>query len=103
MNMVSFLTATGTGTASSCPIFANFFVLSSQEHNFTEEFYAPPVVMVTGNHLYDSKNVHSTKPENNVLNTWVEVNCPYSDMQNKLFQFKRKSTLGMKLFFFSLI
>jgi len=43
-----------------------------KEHNFTEEFYASPVVMVTANHLYDSKNVHSTKPENNVLNTWIE-------------------------------
>ncbi|XP_078359794.1 uncharacterized protein LOC144644227 isoform X4 [Oculina patagonica] len=41
-------------------------------HNFTEEFYAPPVVMVTANHLYDSKNVYSVKPENNVLNTWIE-------------------------------
>ncbi|KAL9984804.1 hypothetical protein ACROYT_G007139 [Oculina patagonica] len=41
-------------------------------HNFTEEFYAPPVVIVTANHLYDSKNVYSVKPENNVLNTWIE-------------------------------
>ncbi|RMX44590.1 hypothetical protein pdam_00002715 [Pocillopora damicornis] len=41
-------------------------------HNFTEEFYAPPVVIVTVNHLYDSKNVYSIKPENNVLNTWIE-------------------------------
>ncbi|KAL9984800.1 hypothetical protein ACROYT_G007135 [Oculina patagonica] len=41
-------------------------------HNFTEEFYAPPVVMVTANHLYDSKNVYSIKPENNVLNAWIE-------------------------------
>ena len=46
-------------------------------HNFTEEFYTPPVVMVTANHLYDSKNVYSIKPENNVLNTWIEVSCQY--------------------------
>ena len=48
-----------------------------QEYNFTKEFYAPPVVMVTANHLYDSKNVYSIKPENNVLNTWIEVSCQY--------------------------
>ncbi|XP_022809623.1 uncharacterized protein LOC111346613 [Stylophora pistillata] len=41
-------------------------------HNFTKEFYAPPVVIVTVNHLYDSKNVYSIKPENNVLNTWID-------------------------------
>ncbi|PFX13617.1 CD209 antigen-like protein E [Stylophora pistillata] len=41
-------------------------------HNFTKEFYAPPVVIVSVNHLYDSKNVYSIKPENNVLNTWIE-------------------------------
>jgi len=40
--------------------------------NFSETFFAPPVVMVTVNHLYDSKNVYSVKPENNVLNAWVE-------------------------------
>ena len=46
--------------------------------NFTEKFYAPPVVMVTINHLYDSKNVYSVKPENNVLNTWIEVSYNHS-------------------------
>ena len=46
-------------------------------HNFTKEFYAPPVVMVTANHRYDSKNVYSIKPENNALNTWIEVSCQY--------------------------
>ncbi|XP_068741931.1 uncharacterized protein [Montipora capricornis] len=40
--------------------------------NFTERFYAPPVVIVTVNHLYDSHNISSVKPENNVLNTWIE-------------------------------
>ena len=47
---------------------------SLKVHNFTDEFYAPPVVIVTVNHLYVSKNVYSIKPENNVLNTWIEVN-----------------------------
>ena len=51
-----------------------------QVHNFTEEFYAPPVVMVTANHLYDSKNVYSIKPENNALNTWIEVSSQYCSM-----------------------
>ena len=41
--------------------------------NYTETFYAPPVVMVTVSHLYDSNNVYSVKPENNVLNAWIEV------------------------------
>ncbi|XP_074614661.1 uncharacterized protein LOC141874349 [Acropora palmata] len=40
--------------------------------NFTEEFYAPPVVMVTVNHFYDNRNLYSVKPENNALNTWIE-------------------------------
>ncbi|CAH3019585.1 unnamed protein product [Porites evermanni] len=40
--------------------------------NYTETFYAPPVVMVTVSHLYDSNNVYSVKPENNVLNAWIE-------------------------------
>ena len=48
---------------------------SLQVHNFTDEFYAPPVVIVTVNHLYVSKNVYSIKPENNVLNTWIKVKC----------------------------
>ena len=56
-------------------------LLSCQVHNFTEEFYAPPVVMVTANHLYDSKNVYSIKPENNVLNTWIEVRCRCHNIQ----------------------
>ena len=34
--------------------------------------------MVTVNHLYDSKNVYSVKPENNVLNTWIEVSYNHS-------------------------
>ena len=45
----------------------------SQVLNYTEAFYAPPVVMVTVGHLYDSNNVYSVKPENNVLNAWIEV------------------------------
>ena len=45
----------------------------SQVLNYTETFYAPPVVMVTVSHLYDSNNVYSVKPENNVLNAWIEV------------------------------
>ena len=45
----------------------------SQVLNYTEAFYAPPVVMVTVSHLYDSNNVYSVKPENNVLNAWIEV------------------------------
>ena len=53
----------------------NQVAFSCQVLNFTEEFYAPPVVMVTANHLYDSKSVYSIKPENNVLNTWIEVSC----------------------------
>ena len=53
-------------------IFSLHFSLR-QVLNFTEDFYAPPVVMVTVNHLYDSTNVYSVKPENNVLNTWIEV------------------------------
>ena len=53
---------------------------SSQVHNFTKEFYAPPVVIVTVNHLYVSKNVYSIKPENNVLNTWIEVKCYILDL-----------------------
>ena len=48
-------------------------VLSLQVFNYTETFYAPPVVMVTVSHLYDSNNVYSVKPENNVLNAWIEV------------------------------
>lgn len=48
-------------------------VCPSQVLNFTEAFYAPPVVMVTANHLYDSNNVYSVKPENNVLDAWLEV------------------------------
>ena len=48
-------------------------VPSSQVLNYTETFYAPPVVMVTVSHLYDSNNVYSVKPENNVLNAWIEV------------------------------
>ena len=47
--------------------------LSSQVLNYTKAFYAPPVVMVTVSHLYDSNNVYSVKPENNVLNAWIEV------------------------------
>ncbi|PFX12100.1 Versican core protein [Stylophora pistillata] len=50
-------------------------------HNFTKELYGLPVVIVTVNHLYDSKNVYSIKPENNVLNTWIELN------QTSLLQF----------------
>ena len=48
-------------------------VLSLQVLNYTETFYTPPVVMVTVSHLYDSNNVYSVKPENNVLNAWIEV------------------------------
>ena len=48
-------------------------VPSSQVLNYTETFYAPPVVMITVSHLYDSNNVYSVKPENNVLNAWTEV------------------------------
>ena len=48
-------------------------VLSFPVLNYTETFYAPPVVMVTVSHLYDSNNVYSVKPENNVLNAWIEV------------------------------
>ena len=48
-------------------------VPSLQVLNYTETFYAPPVVMVTVSHLYDSNNVYSVKPENNVLNAWIEV------------------------------
>ena len=48
-------------------------VLSLPVLNYTETFYAPPVVMVTVSHLYDSNNVYSVKPQNNVLNAWIEV------------------------------
>ena len=55
-------------------MYANFASCpSSQVLNYTEAFYAPPVVMVTVSHLYDSNNVYSVKPENNVLNAWIEV------------------------------
>ena len=46
---------------------------SLQVLNYTEPFYAPSVVMVTVSHLYNSNNVYSVKPENNVLNAWIEV------------------------------
>ena len=49
------------------------FVPSLQVLNYTETFYATPVVMITVSHLYDSNNVYSVKPENNVLNAWIEV------------------------------
>ena len=45
----------------------------SQVLNYIETFYAPPVVMVTVSHIFDSNNVYSVKPENNVLNAWIEV------------------------------
>ena len=45
----------------------------AQVLNYTEAFYAPPVLMVTVSHLYDSNNVYSVKPENNILNAWIEV------------------------------
>ena len=64
-------------------------MFSCQVHNFTEEFYAPPVVMVTANHLYNSQNVYSIKPENNVLNTWIEVSGRYSSI-NLTIQLKCK-------------
>ena len=48
-------------------------VSPSQVLNYTEAFFAPPVVTVTVSHLYDSNNVYSVKPENNVLNAWIEV------------------------------
>ena len=48
-------------------------VLSLPVLNYTETFYEPPVVMVTVSNLYDSNNVYSVKPENNVLNAWIEV------------------------------
>ena len=48
-------------------------VLSLPVLNYPETFYAPPVVMVTVSHLYDSNNVYSVKPQNNVLNAWIEV------------------------------
>ena len=47
--------------------------------------------MVTVSHLYDSTNVHSVKPENNVLNTWIEV-CHHYFQQVDL---NRKSAFGM--------
>ena len=50
-----------------------FLAPSLQVLNYTETFYAPPVVMVTVSHLYNSNNVFSVKPENNVLNAWIEV------------------------------
>ena len=55
----------------------NRFHLPKQALNFTKEFYAPPVVMVTVNHFYDNRNLHSVKPENNALNTWIEVSSQY--------------------------
>ena len=55
-------------------MYANFASFPpSQVHNYSVAFYAPPVVMVTVSHLYDSNNVYSVKPENNVLNAWIEV------------------------------
>ena len=53
------------------------FHLPKQALNFTEEFYAPPVVVVTVNHFYDNRNLYSVKPENNALNTWIEVSSQY--------------------------
>ncbi|XP_067020360.1 uncharacterized protein [Acropora muricata] len=40
--------------------------------NFSESFYAPPVVLVTVNHRYDSHNAHSVRPEVNALSTWAD-------------------------------
>ena len=55
------------------PVSSLLLVPPSQVLNYTETFYAPPVVMVTVSHLYDSNNVYSVEPENNVLNAWIEV------------------------------
>ena len=46
---------------------------STQVVNFTKTFYAPPVVIVTANHQYNSSNANAIKPENNVINAWIEV------------------------------
>ena len=54
------------------------FHLPKQVLNFTEEFYAPPVVIVTVNHFYNNRNLYSVKPENNALNTWIEVSFKYT-------------------------
>ena len=54
------------------------FHLPKQVLNFTEEFYAPPVVIVTVNHFYNNRNLYSVKPENNALNTWIEVSLKYT-------------------------
>ena len=51
----------------------SMFFLSYQVVNFTEEFYSMPVIIVTANHEYDSKDSYSVKPENNIINSWVEV------------------------------
>ena len=56
----------------------------SQVLNYSEAFYAPPVVMVTVSHLYDSNNVYSVKPENNVLNAWIEVRKQLITLENTI-------------------
>ena len=56
----------------------------SQVLNYSEAFYAPPVVMVTVSHLYDSNNVYSVKPENNVLNAWIEVRLQLITPENTI-------------------
>ena len=49
------------------------WILPQQVFNFSESFYAPPVVLVTVNHHYDSHNAHSVRPEVNALSTWADV------------------------------
>ena len=60
------------------------WIFPQQVFNFSESFYAPPVVLVTVNHHYDSHNAHSVRPEVNALSTWADVsffqttsNCLY--------------------------
>ena len=76
--MVLFLFVFRLSFLSPVPVINNcrltlLLVPPSQVLNYTETFYAPPVVMITVSHLYDSNNVYSVKPENNVLNAWIEV------------------------------
>ena len=56
----------------------SFFTL--QTINFTEPFYAPPVVLVTPKHSDNNNKSHLSMSRCNAVTAWVEVRYHLSDI-----------------------
>ena len=58
----------------------NSISLTLQTINFTEPFYAPPVVIVTPKHSDNNHKSHLSGPRCNAVTAWVEVRIHLEDI-----------------------